>query len=86
MSGALFEFFFKYRRAVFEQGDLTFGAPVSVVVIVLVATAIGVPALVTYFRVRGKSTPRDRALLTCLRLAALLVLVACLFRPMLLLS
>lgn len=86
MSRALFEFLFKYRPAVFEQGDLTFGAPVSVVVIVLVAVAIGAPALLTYFRVRGKSTPRDRVVLTSLRVAALLVLVACLFRPMLLLS
>ncbi|HVZ49092.1 MAG TPA: vWA domain-containing protein, partial [Gemmatimonadaceae bacterium] len=86
MLGALFEFLFKYRPAVFAQGDLTFGAPVSVVVIALLAVAIGVPALMTYFRVRGKSTPRDRLVLTGLRVAALLVLVACLFRPMLLLS
>ena len=40
----------------------------------------------TYFRARGKSTPRDRVVLTALRVAALLVLVTCLFRPMLLLS
>lgn len=86
MSGALFEFFFKYRPAVFEQGDLTFGAPASVVVIVLVAVAIAVPALMTYLPVRGKSTRRDRVVLTTLRVVALLVLVACLFRPMLLLS
>ena len=86
MFGALFEFLFKYRPAVFEQGDLTFGAPISVVVIVLVAVAIAVPAMMTYFRVRGKSSPRDRAVLTALRAAALLVLVACMFRPMLLLS
>lgn len=84
--GALFEFLFKYRPAVFEQGDFAFGAPVSVTVVVLLAVAIAVPALLTYFRVRGKSTPRDRAVLTALRVAALLVLVACLFRPMLLLS
>ncbi|MDA1080705.1 MAG: hypothetical protein O2973_03355 [Gemmatimonadetes bacterium] len=86
MFGAIFEFLFKYRPAVFEQGDLTFGAPVSVVLIVLLAAAIAVPAMLTYFRVGGKSTPRDRAVLTALRVAALLVLVACLFRPMLLLS
>ncbi|MEA3247984.1 MAG: hypothetical protein U9Q74_17690, partial [Gemmatimonadota bacterium] len=53
---------------------------------VLLAVAIAVPALLTYFRVRGKSTARDRAVLTALRVVALLVLVACLFRPMLLLS
>ncbi len=86
MFGALFEFLFKYRPAVFEQGDLTLGAPVSVVIIVVIGLAIAVPAMLTYFRVRGKSSPRDRWVLTGLRLAALLVLVACLFRPMLLLS
>lgn len=86
MLGALFEFLFKYRPTVFEQGDLTLGAPTSVVVIVLLGAAIGVPALLTYFRVRGKSTARDRTILTSLRVAALLVLIACLFRPMLLLS
>lgn len=84
--GALFEFFFKYRPAVFEQGDLTFGAPVSVIVIVLIAAVIAIPAMLTYFRVRAKSSPRDRVVLTALRVAVLLVLVGCLFRPMLLLS
>jgi hypothetical protein len=84
--GALFEFLFKYRPTVFEQGDLTLGAPVSVIIIVLVGAAIAVPALMTYFRVRGKSTPRDRRILTVLRIATLMVVAACLFRPMLLLS
>ncbi len=84
--GALFEFLFKYRPAVFEQGDFTFGAPVPVMAVVLLAAAVAVPALLTYVRVRGKSTVRDRVVLTALRVAALLVLVACLFRPMLLLS
>lgn len=86
MLGALFEVFFKYRPAVFERGDLTFGAPASAIVIVVVAAALAIPALITYSRVRGKATRRDRAVLAGLRVAALLVLVACLFRPMLLLS
>lgn len=84
--GAIFELLFKYRPAVFEQGEFAFGAPVSVMIVVVLAAAVAVPALATYFRVRGKSAPRDRAILSALRIAALLVLVACLFRPMLLLS
>jgi hypothetical protein len=84
--GALFEFLFKYRPTVFEQGDLSLGAPVSVILIVVIGAAIAVPALMTYFRVRGKSTPRDRTILTVLRVTTLLVVAACLFRPMLLLS
>src|SRR3989442_1179685 len=58
----------------------------SVVLIVLAGAVLTVPAVLSYFRVRGKSPPRDRAVLTALRAAALLVLVGCLFRPMLLLS
>ncbi len=83
---ALFAFLFKYRPSVFQQGDLAFGAPVSVVVLVLVALALGLPALISYRRARGRATGRDRWVLLALRTAALLVLVACLFRPMLLLS
>jgi hypothetical protein len=84
--GALFAFFFKYRPAVFEQGDLAFGAPAPVIVLLLIGLAIGVPALLSYGGVRGKSSPRDRAVLIGLRVAALLVLLVCLFRPKLLLS
>jgi hypothetical protein len=84
--GSLFEWFFKYRPAVFARGDFAFGASLSVAAVVLVAAAISVPAVLSYLRVRGKSSARDRAILTALRAAALLVLVACLFRPMLLLS
>src|ERR1039458_2203937 len=84
--GALFAFFFKYRPAVFEQGDLAFGAPAPVTVLLFVGLAIGVPALLSYGGVRGTSSPRDRAVLIGLRVAALLVLLVCLFRPKLLLS
>ena len=84
--GALFAFFFKYRPAVFREGDLAFGAPAPIIVLVLIGLAIGVPALLSYGGVRGKSSPRDRVVLVGLRIAALLVLLVCLFRPKLLLS
>lgn len=84
--GALFAFFFKYRPAVFQEGDLAFGAPAPVIVLILLGLAIGVPALLSYGGVRGKSSPRDRAVLVTLRVAALVVLLTCLFRPKLLLS
>ena len=38
--GALFAFFFKYRPAVFQQGDLAFGAPAPVIMLVLIGLAI----------------------------------------------
>ena len=83
---SLFAFLFKYRPAVFEKGDFAFGSPTSVIVLLLAGALIGVPAILTYAAVRGKSTRRDRWILGALRAAAILLLVFCLFRPMLLLS
>lgn len=83
---SLFAFLFKYRPAVFEKGDFAFGSPTSVIVLLLAGALIGVPAILTYAAVRGKSTRRDRWVLGALRAAAILLLVFCLFRPMLLLS
>jgi hypothetical protein len=82
----LFEFLFKYRPTEFSRGTFAFGTPFSVIVLLLAAAAIGVPAILSYAGVRGKSTRRDRWVLGALRAAALVTLVACLFRPMLLLS
>jgi hypothetical protein len=82
----IFQFLFKYRPTEFAKGSFAFGAPFSVVVLILAAGAIGVPAVLSYAGVRGKSTNRDRWVLGALRVAALMVLAVCLFRPMLLLS
>ncbi|MBM4193731.1 MAG: VWA domain-containing protein [Gemmatimonadetes bacterium] len=86
MLSGLFEFLFKYRLAVFEEGEFTLGAPLPLILIVGGAIVLAVPAMTTYFRVRGKSSARDRVVLTAIRVALLTVVVGCLFRPMLLLS
>ena len=83
---SVFTFFFKYRPEVFSKGDLVFGAPSSVMLLLALGLLIGGPAVMTYAGVRGKSTRRDRWILSGLRVASLVVLVLCLFRPMLLLS
>jgi hypothetical protein len=83
---AIFEFLFKYRPTVFEKGDFHFGSPTSVIVLLLVSALIGIPALLTYAAVRGKSSRRDRLVLGALRGAAIVVVMICLFRPLLLLS
>jgi len=72
---ALFEFFFKYRPLIFQQGDLAFRA--SWLGYLAAAGAVGavVATLRTYRRVRGNSRSFDRRLLTAWRLAALAVLV-----------
>ena len=83
---SLFALLFKYRPAVFEKGDFAFGSPTSVILLLIAGAAIGVPAVLTYAAVRGKSTRRDRWVLGALRGAAIVVLMFCLFRPLLLLS
>ena len=82
----IFEFLFKYRPTEFAKASFAFGAPLSVALLLLAIAAIGVPAVMSYAGVRGKSTKRDRWVLGTLRVSALLVLMVCLFRPMLLLS
>jgi hypothetical protein len=82
----IFQFLFKYRPTEFAKGTLAFGAPVSIVILLVLGAAIGIPAVMSYAGVRGKSTSRDRWVLGGLRATAIVVLLVCLFRPMLLLS
>ena len=71
MLDGIFQFLFKYRPTEFANGDLAFGAPFSVVDLLLAAAAIGIPAVLSYAGVRGKSSRRDRWVLGALRVAAL---------------
>ncbi|HVX41087.1 MAG TPA: vWA domain-containing protein [Gemmatimonadaceae bacterium] len=82
----IFAFLFKYRPAEYAQGKFAFGVPGSVMLLLAAAALIGIPAVLSYGTVRGKSSRRDRWILGSLRAACLLVLIVCLFRPMLLLS
>ncbi len=82
----LFEFLFKYRPLLFEQGDIAFTAPSSVYLVGAALAVAAVAAAITYARVRSKTRPADRLLLTALRLATLGVILVCLFRPVLVLS
>jgi uncharacterized membrane protein len=79
----LFQFLFEYRPDVFRQGDFRFappaGAPVAAVV-VIAALAI---AFVSYRVLRSRVLWRERALLGGLRIAALAIILFCIFRPVL---
>src|SRR5882672_9454980 len=82
----LFSILFKYPPFVFQQAELTYGLSRPVLLVVGGVTAVAVAALLTY---RGLSTVerrRDRVVLVGLRLAALAVLLFCLFRPTLILK
>jgi uncharacterized membrane protein len=83
---SLFAFLFKYRPLMFQEGRLAFDAPAAIVGLLVVGGVLAVVAAFTYLRVGGKATKTDRAVLVGLRLAALAVLLFCLFRPKLVLS
>jgi hypothetical protein len=82
----LFRLLFKYPPLMFQQGDFAWGLSRPVLLVVTVAAAVAVLALLTYRGVSAAERPRDRAVLVCLRLAALAVLLFCLFRPALILK
>jgi uncharacterized membrane protein len=82
----LFRFLFKYPPLMFHQGDFSWGLSRSVLLVVAAATALALLALLTYRGVSATDRPRDRAVLIGLRVAALIVLLFCLFRPTLILK
>lgn len=83
---AIFQFLFKFRPEVFEQGDLVFGAPASVRLWLGMAGLLGASAVATYTIARGKSSVTDRGIMAGLRVALLGLLVFCLMQPTLVLS
>src|SRR5687768_3064735 len=82
---AFVEALFKYRPVVFERGDFVLAAPWPMLIVVTVG-ALGVALAWAYRRARGKSTPRDRLLLTGARVAILGLAGFALLRPTLLVS
>src|SRR4029450_4674899 len=82
----LFRFLFKYPPLVFQQGDFSSGLSRPVLLVVAGAAAVAIAALFTYRGLATVERTRDRVVLVGLRLAALFVLLFCLFRPTLILK
>ena len=82
----LFRLLFKYPPLMFQQGDLAWGFSRAIVVACVLAAAVAALALVTSRGMAAADKPRDRIVLIGLRLAALAVLLVCLFRPTLILK
>jgi uncharacterized membrane protein len=78
---AIFQFLFTHRPVIFQQGELRFDLSTGSMVAAAFAGAVMVAAVVTYRTVGGKGRLRDRIVLTGLRMAALAVVLFCLFRP-----
>ena len=82
MFDALFEALFTYRPVVFQQGEFRFNVTTGSLVAAVLAAAVVAAAIFTYRRVRvNEGRLRDRIVLTTLRVAALGLVVFCLFRP-----
>ena len=82
MFDALFQALFSYRPVVFQQGEFRFDVSSASFVAALVAALVAAVAIFTYRRVTvADGTLRDKVILTTLRVAALGLVLFCLFRP-----
>ena len=86
MLEAVFEFLFKYRPLIYQQGDFAFRTSWFSLLAVVIAGVAGFFIFRTYREVRGNSQQVDRTILTVVRIGALALLVFCLLRPELVLS
>jgi uncharacterized membrane protein len=80
---SLFQLLFEYRPVVFSQGELRFAAWSGSYVALVVATAAALAAVATYRAGGPRVKTRDRAILAAVRVALIALVVACLFRPVL---
>jgi uncharacterized membrane protein len=82
MSDTVFQALFAYPLVVFQQGELRFNVTPGALIASLLIAAVVALAVLTYRRVRvNEGRPRDRIILTSLRIAALALVLFCLFRP-----
>ncbi len=86
MFESLFEFLFKYRLLLFQEGDFSFTSPWPWAIGLIVAAALAVPSALTYTAARGDSTAADRGIMGGLRLGALSIVVFCLLQPTLIIT
>ena len=83
MLESLFRLFFNYRPVVFQQGEFRLVPSAgSYIAAALVAAAIAA-TLLTYRSAKSKSALRHRLVLAAIRTAILLLVLFCLFRPVL---
>ncbi|HET7219851.1 MAG TPA: glutamine amidotransferase [Vicinamibacterales bacterium] len=83
MLDATFRLLFNYRPVVFQQGDFRLAPTTGSYVAAAVVAAIVIVTVLTYRSARAKSETRHRIVLAVLRLAALSLVLFCLFRPVL---
>ena len=78
----VFQALFSYRPVVFQEGEFRFEPTTASLVATVLVIAVVACAVRTYRRVRvNEGRLRDRVILTSLRVAALGLVLFCLFRP-----
>ncbi len=82
---SVFTAFFKYPPRVFQRGDFVLAPVVPTVLLVIAGVAALVLVGLTYSRVRAVKV-REKIVLGALRAACVLLVLACLFRPTMVLS
>jgi uncharacterized membrane protein len=80
---SLFQLLFDYRLQVFRQGDFRFAPPAGTPIAAAVVMAALAMAFVSYRVLGSRVEWRRRAVLGALRLAALAIILFCIFRPVL---
>jgi uncharacterized membrane protein len=80
---ALFRLLFNYRPVVFQQGEFRLVPSTGAYVAAAIAVAAIIVTFVTYRRARANTNTRHRLVLAGIRLATLLLVLFCLFRPVL---
>lgn len=83
---SIFAFFFKYRPALFQQGDIVLRGPWPVVTLVLAGLVVAAIVGYSYLRPRGRAGALDRGVMAALRAGALGVIVLLLLQPTLVLE
>ena len=82
----IFEFLFKYRPILFQEGDFTFASTWPSLLVLGGVAAVAIPALFTYGAARGDSRRGDRAVMAAIRLGLVAILVFILFQPTLVIT
>jgi len=80
---AIFQALFSYRPIIFEQGDLRLDPSVGSYVAAVLVLGVVIAAVLTLRGTGGRGRPRDHVVLLTLRVAALAIVLLCLFRPLL---
>jgi uncharacterized membrane protein len=80
---SLFQLLFDYRPILFEQGDFRFSPSPGAYAVGAAGLVVIAAAVVSYRAMRTRGRLRDRLVLGSLRVAAFVLVLFCLFRPVL---